>query len=359
MSMRLRRIPLFVSLLVSMVLWVVACQPQVESPDTPAGSPAANSSPVLLNGTGASFPYLIYQQWFSEYNQLNPLVQVNYQPTGSQVGIQQMVAGTIDFGASDVAMTDEQIAEVEPGVLLLPMTAGSVAIAYNLPGIDSGLKLPRDVYPEIFLGTITNWNDPKLAAANPDLTLPDRPIILVHRSDGSGTTAALTRHLSAISPQWESEVGEGLSVAWTSGVAVKSNAGVTAQIQQAEGAIGYVEYSYAQQLGMTMAALENQTGEFVLPTLEATEAALSDIELPENLRAFVSDPTSPDAYPISTYTWLLVYQQYDDAAKAEALRNLLEWCLTEGQASSPALGFVPLSDAVTTRALEAIAQIKS
>lgn len=361
MQIRMRRLPLLLGLMLSMWLWVVACQPQASSPDAPAtGTEAATetANPVLLNGTGASFPFFIYQRWFSEYNQVNPSVQVNYQPTGSEVGIQQMVSGTIDFGASDVAMTDEQMTQVEPGVLLLPMTAGSVAIAYNLPGIDSGLRLPRNVYPQIFLGTVTHWNDPQIVEANPELTLPDLPIILVHRSDGSGTTAAVTRHLSVINPQWESEVGDGLTVAWPSGVAVKSNAGVSAQVQQAEGAIGYVEFSYAQQLDMTVAALENQAGEFVLPSVETTEAALSDIELPDNLRAFVPDPTAPDAYPIATYTWILAYQQYEDVAKAEALRGLLEWCLTDGQAFSAELGYVPLADAVTQRVLEAVAQIR-
>lgn len=355
---RLKRFPGFWGLVLSMLLWVVACQPQAPSPEaSPAATPSA-ATPVLLNGTGADFPFFIYQRWFTEYNQLNPEIQINYQPTGSEVGIQQVVSETIDFGASDIAMTDEQIAEVEQGVVLLPMTAGSVAIAYNLPGVESGLKLSRAAFTGIFLGTLTNWNDPQIAAANPEVTLPDLPIILVHRSDGSGTTATLTRHLSAISPEWESQVGTGLSVPWLTGVAVKSNAGVSAQIQQAEGAIGYVEFSYAQQLGMSVAALENQSGAFVLPGVETAAAALSDIDLPDNLRAFVSDPTDANAYPIATYSWLLVYQQYEDAAKAEALRNLLQWCLTEGQQFSQELGYVPLPSEIAQRTLDAVAQIQ-
>ncbi|HHP7244490.1 MAG TPA: phosphate ABC transporter substrate-binding protein PstS [Elainellaceae cyanobacterium] len=349
----------FLPLFAGVLLWVVACQPQPqsESASSPASSPA-NEAPVYLNGTGASFPFFIYQHWFSEYNTLHPNVQINYQPTGSQVGIQQMISETIDFGASDVALTDEHINQADDSIVMVPMTAGSVAIAYNLPGIDSGLQLPRSVYPDIFLGKITTWNDPQLADANPEVSLPDLPIILVHRSDGSGTTAAVTRHLSEINPSWEEQIGAGLSVQWTAGVGVKANAGVSAQIQQAEGAIGYVEYSYAQQLDMSMAALENKAGQFVLPDVESTANALDNIQFPDNLRAFVPDPDGADAYPISTYTWMLAYKQYDDPAKAIALKDLLQWCLTEGQQYSEELGYVPLPDDVVSRVLDAVEQIQ-
>ncbi|MEB3360198.1 MAG: phosphate ABC transporter substrate-binding protein PstS [Synechococcales bacterium] len=340
-------------------LWIVACQsspPVATDSDSPGGSEP--TAIVRLNGTGASFPFFIYQRWFAEYNQLHPNVQINYQPTGSEVGVQQIISGTIDFGASDVAMSEADQALVEPGVVLLPMTAGSVAIAYNLPGIESGLKLPRSVYPAIFTGEITSWSDPQIAAANPDLALPDLPIILVHRSDGSGTTAALTNHLSAISPTWKDTIGAGVSVSWPAGVAIKSNAGVSAQIQQAAGAIGYVEYSYTQQLGMAVAALENRAGEFVLPSVAATASALGTVELPESLVAFVPDPEGAESYPISTYTWILAYQRYDDPAKAETLRQVLQWCATEGQQFSEELGYVPLPEDVTSRVVEAIAQIQ-
>lgn len=344
-----------VGLAIATLVLAIACQPQPSVDE--AAPPALSETSVLLNGTGADFPFFIYQRWFRDYNQRYPNVQINYQPTGSEVGIQQVVSNTIDFGASDVAMTDEQIAQVEGGVLLLPMTAGSVAIAYNLPDVPSGLRLPRAVYTAIFLGSITQWNDPRIAEANPDLTLPDLPIILVHRSDGSGTTATLTRHLSAISPQWQQAVGDGLTVAWPTGVAVKSNAGVSAQIQQAPGAIGYVEFSYAQQLGLAIAALENQAGEFVLPGVDSAAAALAAVDLPENLRGFAPDPPGAEAYPISTYSWLLVYPRYGDAAKAEALRSLLQWCITEGQQLSEGLGYVPLPAEVVERVSAAIAQI--
>ncbi len=351
----------FVGLIAAIALWIVACQPQADVTET---SPEASSAPasaelVRLNGTGASFPFLIYQQWFTEYNQQHPTVQINYQPTGSEVGIQQIISGTIDFGASDTAMDEDDIAQVSEGVVLLPMTAGSVVIAYNLPGIDSGLNLPRSVYPKIFSGEIERWSDPAIASANPDISLPDVPIILVHRSDGSGTTAALTRHLSTISSDWKDSIGFGLNVAWPTGVAIKSNAGVSAQIQQAEGAIGYVEYSYAQQLGIAVAALENQSGNYVTPNVESTASALRAVELSDSLVAFAPDPADPDAYPIVTYSWIVAYRQYSDAAKAGALRDVLQWCVTEGQQFSEALGYMPLSDEISNRVLEAIAQIQS
>ncbi len=350
----------FLSILVAIALWIMACQPQPPTSDSSAPTPPPEAStPVYLNGTGADFPFFVYQRWFQEYNQQHPNVQINYQPTGSEVGIQQVISGTIDFGASDIAMTDDEVTQVDQGVVMLPMTAGSVAIAYNLPGIDSGLKLPRSVYPDIFSGVITNWNDPRIAEANPDLSFPDLPIIGVHRSDGSGTTATLTRHLTAVSSQWAESVGAGLNVAWPTGVAVKSNAGVSAQIQQMAGTIGYVEYSYAQQLGMTVAALENQAGQYVLPGVESAAKALSSLDLPDNLRAFLPDPEGDDAYPIATYSWILAYQTYEDAAKAETLRSLLQWCLTEGQSFSEELGYVPLPEAIAQQVLTAIEQIKS
>ncbi|MGF1538298.1 MAG: phosphate ABC transporter substrate-binding protein PstS [Elainellaceae cyanobacterium] len=339
-----------------------ACQPQPPS-DAPSGisSGGEGESPqetVLINGTGATFPVFIYQKWFSEYNQLHPNVQVNYQPVGSAAGIQQMISETVDFGASDIAMTDEEMAQTGRGVVLIPMTAGSVAIAYNLPGAE-GLRLSREALTQIFLGQITQWNDPLLVDLNPDLALPDLPISLVHRSDGSGTTAVLTAHLNAISPEWAEQVGTGLSVAWPAGIGIKSNAGVSAQIQQAEGTLGYVEYSFAQQLGLATAALENRAGEFVQPTLAATAAALAAVELPENLRGFVTDPDAPEAYPIVTYSWLLAYESYPNEATAIALRDVVQWSLREGQAFSEDLGYVPLPESVVERAIAASERIDS
>lgn len=200
------------------LLLTVACQGQPET----ISSPESNDAPVSLNGAGASFPLFLYERWFREYNQLHPNVQVNYQPVGSAAGIQQVINGTVDFGASDVAMTDEEIAQVDRGVVMLPMTAGSVAIAYNLPSVESGLRLSREVLSEIFLGQISQWNDPKIVELNPDLTIPEASVTVVHHSDGSRTTALFTSHLAAISPEWEEEVGSGLNVQWPTGVGVKS-----------------------------------------------------------------------------------------------------------------------------------------
>ncbi|NJL00966.1 MAG: phosphate ABC transporter substrate-binding protein PstS [Spirulinaceae cyanobacterium SM2_1_0] len=333
--------------------FITACQTQ--APEE-GGSATTTAAPIVtLNGSGASFPLFFYQRIFDEYRAIAPNVQVNYQPIGSAAGIQQMIAETVDFGGSDIAMTDAEIAEVERGVVLVPLTAGMVAIAYNLPGLDQPLQLSRSVYSDIFLGKITQWNDPAIAATNPDLTLPDLPIILVHRSDGSGTNAIFTAHLSAISSEWADAVGTGLNVQWPAGVGVKANAGVGAQILQAEGAIGYVEYSYAQKLGLSLAALENQSGEFVAPSLEAGAAGLQEAEFGDRLRAFVTDPAAADAYPLVTYSWLLVYQDYEDAAKAEAMQALLRWSLTEGQQFSTDLGYIPLPAPAVAAATDAIA----
>jgi len=340
------------------LLWVVACQPQ--SPEAPPPvADVPSSEPVSLLGTGATFPLFLYQRWFSDYSRQHPEVQVNYQPTGSAVGIQQVIAGTTDFGASDIPMTDQEMAQVEQGVVLLPMTAGSVAIVYNLPGVESGLRLPRSVYPKIFLGEITNWADPQIAAANPEVTLPDLAITVVHRADGSGTTATLTEHLSAVDAQWRETVGAGLSVNWPTGVGIKSNAGVSAQVQQAEGTLGYVEYSYAKQLAMPVAALENKAGDYVVPSAESAAVVVNNAAMPDDLRIALPDPEMAGAYPIVTYSWILAFQRYADAAKATALRQVLTWSLTEGQAVSEELGYVPLSESVTQQVMAALETIRA
>ena len=358
MRISMNRLRHFVLLLLVSLCLVVACQSSPpETASTPEGATTPRETPVLINGAGATFPLFLYQRWFKEYQTLHPEIQVNYQPIGSAAGIQQVISKTIDFGASDVAMTDEEIAKVEAGVVLLPMTAGGVAVAYNLPGIEN-LKLSREALSEIFLGTITQWNDPKLIALNPDLELPDLSIIVVYRSDGSGTTAVFTNHLAAINPSWSEAVGTGLNVNWPAGVGVKSNEGVSAQIQQEPGTIGYVEYSYAQELGLTVAALENQTGNFVSPNVASMTAALNAVEMPDDLRVFIADPPIAEAYPIVTYSWILAYQTYEDPAKAKALREVLTWSLQEGQQFSESLGYVPLPTAIVEKVVKAIDRIK-
>lgn len=227
---------------------------------SPGGS--SGGGKVSLSGAGASFPAPLYQRWFSEYNKQNPNTQVSYQSVGSGAGVEQFTQGTVDFGASDVAMKDEEIAKVKKGVVLLPMTAGSIVLGYNLPNV-KGLKLPRQVYTDIFLGKIKKWNDPKIAQANPGVQLPDKDITVVHRSDGSGTTAVFTKHLSTISPEWKSGPGDGKTVKWPVGLGAKGNEGITAQLLQSEGSIGYVEYGYAKQQNIATATLENKAGKYV------------------------------------------------------------------------------------------------
>ena len=307
---------------------------------------------VALTGAGASFPAPIYQRWFQELSSQYPMLQVNYQSVGSGAGVEQFTQGTVDFGASDVAMKDEEIAEVDRGVLMLPMTAGSIVLAYNLDGIEE-LKLPRDVYVDILLGEITNWNDPAIAAANEGVELPDQPITVIHRSDGSGTTGVFTKHLSAISPEWEEQVGEGKTVEWPTGVGAKGNEGVTAQIQQTDGAIGYVEYGYAKNNDLNFAALENQSGNFVTPSDESASKTLEAVTLPENLRAFIADPEGEESYPIVTYTWLLAYKDYPDPETAKSLEATIEYMLTEGQEIAPELGYVKLPPNVREKVAEA------
>jgi len=332
------------------------------SGSSPAGSPAAGASPAgspaagtvsfkgktTVTGAGASFPATIYQRWFQDLTKKVPQLEVNYQSVGSGAGIEQYTKGTVDFGASDTGMKDEEIAKVpaDKGVMLLPMTAGSIVMAYNVEGIDTGLKLSREVYVGILLGEITKWNDPKIMAANPGAKLPDQAITVVYRSDGSGTTGVFTKHLAAISPDWKTKVGEGRTVQWLAGVGAKGNEGVTAQIQQTPGAIGYVEYGYAKTNNLKWAALENKAKEFVLPTPEASSKTLAAVKLPENFRAFVEDPEGPGVYPLVTYTWLLVPKKIADPEKAKAMEVLIEYGLNEGQKVADSLGFVPLPQTV-------------
>ncbi len=319
-----------------------ATSPEPSASAEPDASKLSLTEDVSLTGAGATFPAPLYQKWFQDLNQEYPQLKINYQGVGSGAGVEQFTQKTVDFGASDVAMTDEEIAAVDDNVLLLPMTAGSIVLAYNVAGVDGELKLPRDVYTNIFLGKITSWDDPAIAKANPDLTLPSTPIRVIHRSDGSGTTGVFTKHLSATSPDWESQVGDGKSVDWPTGVGAKGNEGVTAQIKQTDGAIGYVEFGYAEQNQLNMASLENKDGSFIAPSGESAAKTLEAVELPENLRAFISDPEGADSYPIATYSWLLVYKKYDDPSKAKAIEAMVEYGLTKGQDDSAQLGYIPL-----------------
>jgi len=322
-----------------------------------SGIAFAQGAHMLLQGTGATFPAPLYERWFSEYNKLHPEVEINYQALGSGAGIKQFQQGLVNFGASDAAMTDAEMAAVKQGVVLLPMTAGSVVLTYNLSDAPSELKLSRNAYVGIFLGKITQWNDPVIAKANPGAKLPDTKITVVTRSDGSGTTFVYTSHLSAISDAWKNGPGAGKAVNFPVGVAGKGNPGVAALIKQTPGAIGYVEFGYAQQTGMPMALLENKSGKYIKPSLESGKSALAGVELPPNLRAWIADPAGADAYPIVTYTWLLCYKKYDDPKIADTLKSVIKYGLSTGQTFSVQLGYIPLPDNVVTAVTKALEQI--
>jgi phosphate transport system substrate-binding protein len=315
---------------------------------------------LQLHGAGATFPAPLYKKWLEEYQKQHPDVQLSYKAIGSGEGTRQFMAGTVDFGASDAAMSDEEMAAVARGVQLLPTVAGSIVLAYNLDGLGGALKLPRDVYVDIFLGKITTWDDPRLKATNPGLRLPHDNIVLVARQDSSGTTYAFTNHLSAISATWRDQgPGVGRVLAWPGNAMVApGNEGVAGRIKHSKGAIGYVEYGIAQRAGLPMAWLENKAGQFIQPHGDSGLATLLNVEMPENLRVFVPDPEGQDSYPMVTFSWLLVYKQYDDQRKAAALKQYLTWCLTEGQAFNEALGYVRLAPQVITRTMAALDSIQ-
>jgi phosphate transport system substrate-binding protein len=353
---------------VALAASLAACGGQQAQDNTTGGSsPAASNNAgsdklalkqdVQLVGAGASFPAPLYQRWFQDFNGKQPKVQINYQSVGSGAGVEQFTKGTVDFGASDTAMKDEEIQKVaDRGVILLPMTAGSIVLAYNLPDV-AELKLPRQVYTDILLGKIKKWNDPAIAKANEGAKLPDQNITIVHRSDGSGTTGVFTKHLSAVSPEWKSKVGEGKTVQWPTGVGAKGNEGVTAQIQQTAGSVGYVEYGYAKTNNLKFATLENKDGKFVTPTDQSASKTLEGVKLPENLRAFIADPEGAESYPIVTYSWLLAPKKVADPEKAKAMEAMIEYGLTEGQKIAPELGYVPLPKNVVEQVAAAADQI--
>jgi phosphate transport system substrate-binding protein len=312
---------------------------------------------VKLQGAGASFPAPLYFKWFKAYSRAHSNVQIDYQSVGSGSGVKSFMDKTVDFGASDAAMTPEEIAKVAAGVQPLPVTAGSIVLAFNLAGV-TDLKLPRSVYPAIFLGKIKKWNDPLIAQANPGVKLPDAAINVVVRADSSGTTFAFTKHLSAISAEFAKNPGTQKMPNWPVGTRSKGNEGVTAGIKTTPNSIGYVEYGYAKSQKLAMASLENKSGKYVAATTASGQAALASVKMPNDLIAWVSDPAGKDAYPIVTYTWLVLYKDYPDKKKAEILRDLLKYCLTDGQKDSDGLGYIPLPPAVAEKAIAALQSIK-
>src|SRR5271157_6248682 len=311
-------------------------------------SSGSKGNSVKLQGAGASFPAPLYQKWFKTYSSAHPNIQVDYQSVGSGSGVKSFMDRTVDFAASDAAMKPEDMAKVEGGVQLLPMTAGSIVLAYNLKDVPS-LRLSRDAYAGIFSGKVTKWNDPIIARANPGIKLPDQPVNVIVRADGSGTTYVFTKHLSAISPAFQAAVGVNNMPNWPMGTRSKGNEGVTASILTTPGAIGYVEYGYAHSQNLPMATLENKSGNYVAATTESAEAALASAELPPDMIVWVSDPAGADAYPIVTYTWMLLYKKYEDKDKLAALRGLIDYSVTDGQKESESLGYVPLPDSVAQK----------
>lgn len=314
-------------------------------------------------GAGATFPEPLYQRWLDRYPRGDGDLAFAYDGVGSGAGIKRFIAAEVDFGASDAAMNDAEIAQVERGVKLIPMTAGMVVLAYNLPDVDGSLRLPRDVYVDIFLGKIWRWDDPRILAANPDLELPSKLIQTVARRDGSGTTFAFTNHLSTISAAWREEgPGTGKLIDWPGGAMTGSgNEGVAQKVKISHGSIGYMEYGFAKRLGLPMAVLENLAGAFVAPGAESGRAAIAAAaseDLPENLRLFLPDPAGPASYPIVSLSWILAYQSYPDAGKAAALQGLLNWGLDAGQAIAEEMGYIPLPSEITAQAAAAVASIR-
>jgi len=319
------------------------------------------AQPVNLNGAGGTFPAPLYTKWFSEYYYVSG-AKINYAAVGSGAGINQITAGTVDFGASDAIMTDDQqkAAEAAGGPILhIPMTSGAVAVIYNLPNIPSGtIKLTGDVLAKIYLKTITSWNDAAITALNPGVNLPNTPIAVVHRSDGSGTTFIFTSYLSKVSSDWNTKVGNATSVNWPGDIGGQGNAGVAGAVAQTPGAIGYVELAYAEQNKLPWTLLKNAAGNYEPPSLAGTTAAMTGVTLPDDMKIMITNSTNPDAYPICGFTWILAYQNQKDLTKGQALVNMLWWAIHDGQQYSPALDYAPLSSAAVAKAENEILSIK-
>jgi len=318
---------------------------------------SAVSAQMTINGAGATFPYPIYSKWFDEYARIDPSVRFNYQSIGSGGGQKQILAQTVDFGASDGPMSDENLAKAPGKLLHIPTVAGAVVITYNLPGSPT-LKLDGETIADIFHGKIKKWNDPKIAALNSGTSLPDQEIVVVHRSDGSGTTYIFTDYLSKVSSEWKSKVGNNTSVNWPTGLGGKGNEGVAGQVKQTPGSLGYVELIYAIQNKMPYATVKNSAGEFVKPTLDSVTAALTTANIPDDFRFSMTNAPGKDAYPIAGATWLLVYEQQTDAAKGKTLVEFLKWADTKGEQMARDLDYAPLPDNLRDRVLKRVNEIK-
>jgi len=307
-----------------------------------------------LNGAGATFPYPMYSKWFNEYHKLHPDIQINYQSIGSGGGIRQVMAGTVDFGASDGPMTDQQMAESKVKIIHLPTVLGAVVPAYNIPGVNEELKFTPQLIADIYLGKISNWSDPAIAKVNPNVKFPNQSITVVHRSDGSGTTYIFTDYLSKVSQEWAGGPGKGTSVKWPVGMGGKGNEGVAGNIKMLPGSIGYVELIYALQNKINFGSVQNSSKTFVKASLESTTAAAAGVKMPPDFRVSITNPSGKDAYPIASFTWLLIPTHPTDKAKGKILKDFLFWMLDQGQTMTSALDYAPLPKDVVAKEKEAI-----
>jgi len=322
-------------------------------------APAAPSDAILINGAGATFPYPIYSKWFSDYNKLHPDIQINYQSIGSGGGIRQLQAGTVDFGASDAPMTDEQLSQATTKVLHFPTVLGAVVPTYNISGVSQELNFTPEVLADIFLGKITKWNDPALAKVNKGVSLPDEDVVVVHRSDGSGTSFVWTDYLSKVSSEWQTKVGKGTSVNWPVGLGGKGNEGVAGLVKQTPGTLGYVELIYAVQNKLAYGRVRNSAGAFVKAALAGVTAAAASVakQMPQDFRVSITNPPGKAAYPISSFTYLLIPTKIDDPAKKKALTDFLHWMLSDGQKEAEPLSYARLPKEVVAKEVQTIAQI--
>jgi phosphate transport system substrate-binding protein len=320
----------------------------------------AGASAQNLNGAGATFPYPIYSKWFGEYKQQNSSVQINYQPIGSGGGIRQVSEGTVDFGAADVPMTEEQISSAKIKVIALPTVLGAVVPVYNVPGVNKDLNFSGDVIADIYLGKISNWNDPRIAKDNPGVNLPSHAILPVYRSEGSGTSFIFTDYLSKVSPDFKSKVGAGAAVKWPVGIGQKGNEGVAGMVRQAPYTFGYVELIYAEQNKMAFGSVRNASGKFLkASTAGVTAAAAAAAKtMPADYRVSITNAPGPDSYPISSFTWLLIPTHSSDAGKTKALVGFLNWMLDHGQPEATSLSYAPLPKQVQDMVRKSIATIK-
>src|SRR5215510_6476627 len=348
-------------ILVGLVIILAGCsrsEQEVQAKVPPGG--------VLLTGAGATFPSVLYNRWFALYNHNHPNIVIKYAAVGSGEGIRRFIGKNVaeeekvDFGASDAAMSDADIARADNNALMVPVTAGCVVLAYSLPGFQGDLKLSRKAYSGIFLGEIKQWNDPLIAESNPGVKLPNLTIATAVRLDSSGTTFAFTKHLDAISETWRSQFGPATLVRWPGNARrARGNQGVAGLIADSGGALGYVGFEFADKMGLKTAALENREGRFVKPSLESCRAALASAELPENLRAFIPDPKGADSYPVATYSWLLLRKKYKNPETAAALREFVQWSLRDGQSYAPEVGYIPLPTPVVDKAEAAVNTIQT